>query len=123
MSTTESDTVYLRSVDVDAVAALSPSERFVQKLIDKSTGARACTVIYVRTPPGGRSPRGRHTHDVDQHVYVVSGTMSFDVDGERFDGGPGSLVFFPAHTPHENWNAGDEPTVHIGINAPLSTTT
>jgi quercetin dioxygenase-like cupin family protein len=110
---------FLRSVDVAGVSALPKGERFVQRLIDLDSGATSCAITYVRTPPGGRSPRGRHTHAVDQHIYVVSGTMNFDVDGECFEGGEGALVYFPAWVPHENWNPGTEPTIHLSITAPL----
>jgi quercetin dioxygenase-like cupin family protein len=88
-------------------------------LIERESGATACMISYIRTPSGGGSPAGRHVHDVDQHFYVLSGVMSIEVEGERFEAGPGSLVWFPAGVPHMNWNEHDEPTVHLAINAPL----
>ncbi|HZD37931.1 MAG TPA: cupin domain-containing protein [Actinomycetes bacterium] len=109
---------YLRTVD-PAAEELPPTERFVQRLLDRDSGATSCMISWIRTPPEGGSPAGMHTHEVDQHIYVLRGTMSFEAGGERFEGGPGSLVFFPAGTPHRNWNAGAEPTVHLAINSPL----
>ena len=110
---------YLRTLDLDALANTPTTERFVQSLIGHESGARACTISYIRTPPQGGSPEGMHVHDVDQHFYIVSGTLSFDVDGQQFEGGPGSLVFFPTGVPHRNWNARDDVAVHLAINAPL----
>ena len=109
---------YLRQLDAAKLAALAPDERFSQKLLSRADGAGAVSVSYVRTPPGGGSPEGLHTHEVDQVFYILSGTMSIEVDGQTFDAGPGSLVVFPAGVPHRNWNAGNEPTVHLNICAP-----
>lgn len=113
---------YLRKVDAKTLAALAPDERFSQKLIDRDSGAQVTSVGYIRTPPGGGSPRGLHTHDWEQIFFVLEGTMAIEVDGERFDAGPGSLVVFPQGVPHRNWNETSEATVHLAFNAPLPAT-
>jgi quercetin dioxygenase-like cupin family protein len=110
---------YVRHVDAPAVDALPADARFSQKLIDGSSGGRNAAVSYIRTPPGGGSPRGLHTHDWEQLFYVLEGTMTIEVEGERLTAGPGSLVVFPAGVPHRNWNGSDRPTVHLAVNTPL----
>lgn len=110
---------YLRKVDFAAFDALQPDERLAQRLLDHTSGARTCTVSCIKTPPRGGSPEGMHVHDVDQVFYVLSGTMSLEIAGERFEAEPGTLVIFPAGVPHRNWNAGSEPTVHLSFTAPL----
>jgi mannose-6-phosphate isomerase-like protein (cupin superfamily) len=60
-----------------------------------------------------------HVHDVDQHFFVLSGSMSLEIEGEQSRADPGTLVVFPAGVPHRNWNDGPEPTVHIAFNPPL----
>ena len=60
-----------------------------------------------------------HTHVVDQIFYILSGTMSLEIEGTAYEAGPGTLVFFPAGVPHRNWNGGAEPTVHLAINVPM----
>jgi mannose-6-phosphate isomerase-like protein (cupin superfamily) len=110
---------YVRAVDFPTLDSTPITERFSQRLLDRESGAASCMVSYVRTPSGGGSPLGMHVHDVDQHFYVLTGTMDIEVDGERFKAPPGSLIVFPALVPHRNWNEGDEPTVHLAINAPL----
>lgn len=116
------DFEYLRSVDVEALAALSVGERFSQKLIDRSSGAQVTSVAYIRTPPGGGSPRGLHTHEWEQIFYILEGTMAIEIDGSRIDARPGSLVVFPQGVPHRNWNDTDLATVHLAFNAPLPAT-
>ena len=115
-------TTYVRLVDREAERALPTTERFRQQLIDERSGSSGTSVVYVRTPSGGGSPKGIHSHETDQFFYVLEGTMSISVDGKEFQAGPGSLVFFPAGVPHRNWNEFDIPTKHLAINPPRQST-
>lgn len=109
---------YVRPVDVAAFAA-DPTTRRSQKLLDRSNGAEAAGVNYIRTPPGEGSPRGMHTHEWEQLFYILEGTMMIEVEGHgEFPAGPGSLVVFPKGVRHRNWNAGDGATLHLAVNIP-----
>jgi mannose-6-phosphate isomerase-like protein (cupin superfamily) len=110
---------YLRRADTDALAARNADERYSERLIDARSGGSHAEVVYIRTPPGGGSPRGLHSHKWEQLFYILAGTMSIEVDGQQFDATPGDLVVFPAGMPHRNRNAGTEPTLHLAINSPL----
>jgi mannose-6-phosphate isomerase-like protein (cupin superfamily) len=108
---------YLRKVDF---ARLEASGEWVsQPLLDWDSGATSCSVNCIKTPPGAGSPAGMHTHVVDQLFYILSGTMSLEIEGRSYTAGPGTLVVFPAGVPHRNWNGGAEPTVHLAFNTPL----
>src|SRR5262245_37445342 len=93
-------------------------DRASQRLLDHSSGGTSRQVSYIKTPPRSGSPEGLHTHEVDQIFYVLEGVMSIEIEGQRHEAGPGSLIVFPAGVPHRNWNAGNEPTVHLSIAAP-----
>jgi len=110
---------YVRSVDFATLNNTAPDERFTQALLDHGSGAQTCTINCIKTPPGGGSPAGMHTHAVDQIFYVLSGTMDLEIEGKPYSAPPGTLVVFPAGVPHRNWNAGTEPTVHLAFNTPL----
>ena len=110
---------YLRQIDFEAFAKAGPTERVNQWLIDHDSGANTCTINCIKTPAGGGSPAGMHTHTVDQIFYIVSGVMSIEIEGQTSEAGAGSVVIFPAGVPHRNWNAGAEPTVHLAINTPV----
>lgn len=110
---------HLRKVDVAALGGRDPQVRYEQDLIDALSGGTNCMVRYVATPPRGGSPAGLHVHDFEQLFYVLSGTMSIEIDGDRFEAGPGSLVLFPQGVPHRNWNEGSSETIHLAINSPL----
>ncbi len=110
---------YVRKVDFGAIDKSGVGERVTQALLDHASGATTCTVFCIKTPPGGGSPEGVHVHDVDQIFYVLSGTMSIEIEGKQVDCGPGSLIVFPTGVRHRNWNGGTEPTVHLAFNTPL----
>ena len=108
---------YLRNVDFAQLTAVA--DRVSQPLLDWDSGATSCSVNCIKTPPGEGSPAGMHTHVVDQLFYILSGTMSLEIDGQAYTAHPGTLVVFPAGVPHRNWNGGSEPTVHLAFNTPL----
>jgi mannose-6-phosphate isomerase-like protein (cupin superfamily) len=110
---------YLRRVDQAALDNSAPGERFSQWLLDHESGAKHASINYIRTPAGSGSPAGMHTHVVDQIFYILSGTMSLEIEDKPYEAGPGTLVFFPAGVPHRNWNGGTEPTVHLAFNVPM----
>ena len=91
----------------------------VDVLYDRDRGAINCTIMQVYTPPGGGSPEGLHTHEVDQIFYIIEGQMNIEVDGRKLTADPGSLVVFPAGVPHRNWNVGGAPTRHLSIAVPM----
>ena len=109
---------YVRRVDFEALNA-NPKERSNQWLLDHTSGAESCSVNFIRTPAGGGSPAGMHTHAGDQLFYIVSGVMNIDIGGKQHEAGPGSLVIFPKGMPHRNWNGGTDDTVHLAFNTPL----
>ena len=108
---------YVRGIDLGKLE--SAVERTAIALLDEDTGATSCSVFCIKTPVGEGSSAGLHTHQVDQLFYILSGTMSVEIDEATHRIGPGTLVIFPAGLPHRNWNGGPEPTVHLAINSPL----
>lgn len=108
---------YLRKVDLAQLAATN--ERVHLSLYGADSGATSCSVNCIKTPPGGGSVAGLHSHVVDQLFYIISGTMSLEIAGTEYEADPGTLVVFPAGVAHRNWNRGSEATVHLAINSPL----
>jgi quercetin dioxygenase-like cupin family protein len=108
---------YVRQIDIEGLRAAK--ERTLIRLLGRESGATGCAVSVVKTPPSGGSPAGLHVHAVDQIFYVIEGVMNVEIAGEVTECGPGSLVLFPAGTPHRNWNTGEEQTIHMTIAAPI----
>ena len=110
---------YVRTVDFAAIDKSGADERLTQRLFDHTSGARNCTINCIKTPAGGGSPASMHVHEVDQIFYILSGTMSVEIEGKQYDCAPGSLIVFPAGVRHRNWNGSGERTVHLAFNTPL----
>jgi mannose-6-phosphate isomerase-like protein (cupin superfamily) len=110
---------YVRKIDFEAFDKSDADERLKQELFNETSGAKHCTIKCIKTPGGSGSPAGMHIHDIDQIFYILSGTMSIEVEDKQYDCEPGSLIIFPAGVPHRNWNNGSEPTVHLAFNTPL----
>jgi quercetin dioxygenase-like cupin family protein len=107
---------YVRKVDFAALEA--SAERLSQPLLQREFGTAEYSLHCIKTPAGGGSPAGMHTHPGDQIFYILSGTMSLEIAGQAYEAGPGTMVFFPAGVEHRNWNGGAEPTVHLVVNMP-----
>jgi len=110
---------YVRMVDFTAIEKSGVDEQLVQRLLDHTSGSKTCRIDCIKTPVGGGSPDGLHFHDVDQIFYVMSGTMSIEIEDKQYTCPPGSLIVFPAGVHHRNWNGGSSPTVHMAFNTPL----
>jgi mannose-6-phosphate isomerase-like protein (cupin superfamily) len=57
-----------------------------------------------------------HFHDEQDELYFVhSGLAGFEVDGERFELGPGGACHVESTSPRRVWNAGDETLVLLVV--------
>jgi mannose-6-phosphate isomerase-like protein (cupin superfamily) len=110
---------YVRTVDFAAIDKSGADERVTQIMLDHTSGAKTCSINCIKTPAGGGSPAGMHIHAVDQIFYILSGTMSIEIEGKQYDCSPGSLIVFPAGIRHRNWNGSSGPIVHLAFNTPL----
>lgn len=106
---------YVRTVDPKGFSA---TERISQHLLGRRTGGETCRIECIQVPPGGGSPAGLHTHVFDQIYYCVKGTMDLEIGGEHVVAPAGSVVFLPKGVPHKNWNATNEPIVHLAMQVP-----
>jgi mannose-6-phosphate isomerase-like protein (cupin superfamily) len=102
---------HLYPVDLDKHAL--PNGRSVHRLLQRSDIPAPYAVTCIRTPPGGGSPEGLHTHVYEQVFYLISGRMNLEIDGKTYCAEPETLIVFPAGVAHRNWNAGPEATVHL----------
>lgn len=61
-----------------------------------STGGQL--TVFTLAVDGG-PPRHTHTRE-DESIYLLSGRLEVEYDGEEFDATPGSFVFLPRGRPH-----------------------
>ncbi len=73
----------------------------------KDTGGKYAQWLSITQPGGGPPP---HLHErEDEWFYVLEGQVSFLVEGQWTDVGPGSGAFLPKGSVHTFKNVGDGP--------------
>jgi quercetin dioxygenase-like cupin family protein len=65
------------------------------------------TIIESLVQPGVAVPL--HRHREDEIFHVLEGVVTFDLDGRRLEGRPGTIVVAPANLPHRWANFGPGP--------------
>lgn len=56
-------------------------------------------LIEVTEPPGAEAPLHTH-HKEDEGFWVLDGSVTFEVGGEKFEAGVGDFAFGPRSIPH-----------------------
>jgi transcriptional regulator with XRE-family HTH domain len=55
------------------------------------------------------------SHDGEELVYLVTGTMRYEIDGVTYLLGPGDTMHFDSHLPHRGENIGTETAVELWV--------
>jgi quercetin dioxygenase-like cupin family protein len=76
------------------------------KLAGSDTGD-AVAVIHLTVPKLSGPPLHRHSRE-EEWFYVLEGELTWEVDGKRYVGKPGSSVFAPRGSVHAYQNFHDE---------------
>ena len=100
-------------VDIGDVPALDVWGEQVQARV--VTGANA-SLALVELGPGAVVPEHRHAHE--QLGMCIEGSITFTIDGERRDLGPGGTWRIPSDLPHDAV-AGPDGAVVVDIFAPV----
>jgi DNA-binding transcriptional MerR regulator/quercetin dioxygenase-like cupin family protein len=82
-----------------------------------SGGEKVMDPSYLHVPPGAGS-EGFYSHNGEEFVYVVSGTLYVELkERGTYDLAPGDTLYFSSTTPHRWW-AGEEPVEAVYVNTP-----
>src|SRR6476661_1815153 len=71
---------------------------------DLSVPGREVVQVRVDFDPGYVSPR--HTHPGEEIIYVLEGTLEYQIDGKPVTVKPGDVLFVPAGIVHSAKNVG-----------------
>ena len=71
---------------------------------DLSAPGREVVQVRVDFNPGYVAPR--HTHPGEEIIYVLEGTLEYQIDGKPVTVKPGDVLFVPAGTVHSVKNIG-----------------
>lgn len=107
-------------VTPDDVPAYSPplhSGTVNRRLVGRDVNGSACVeVVLGVVEPGGLAER--HTHEVEQAMYVLEGRALVEVNGESRECGAGTACFFPPGVAHRVESLGPGPLRVLVIYAP-----
>ncbi len=84
------------------------------KLSARDTGGAMCAFEFTGH---GLGPRHRH-HDQDEWIYILEGTLDFEVGDRQFQAGPGECVFIPRQVGHCWVCFGAEPAKIVNVYQP-----
>jgi len=77
---------------------------------------KTCDISQVSVHPGKMVPE--HVHmDAIQTYIVLSGKGVVDLNGKKYEIGPGMAVNIPTGVKHSTKNVGDEPLVYVYVEA------
>lgn len=94
-------------MDVPGVKVPQPNERVLKVLMSPQvTDTRNLTLLVSSISP--HSSTGRHTHDVDEFMYIVTGRGEGYCGEEKVDIQSDVLFYAPSKVEHEVRNTGDE---------------
>jgi quercetin dioxygenase-like cupin family protein len=94
--------------------SMTPSGPRVLLRSEDSEGA----VSIIETSPSPGAGPALHRHDFDEAFYVIEGKLSFQVDEEVVEVGPGEMAFVPRGTPHTFANLSDAPARQLIVCTP-----
>jgi transcriptional regulator with XRE-family HTH domain len=79
---------------------------------------RALQMLHERYRPGARSGTHLLSHQGEEAGIVVKGRLALEVDGRRYELGPGDAYRFDSRRPHSFANAGDGDLVLVSACTP-----
>ena len=86
-------------------------------LLDGERTAGTLAMWTAIMPPGGGPPPHYHLNE-DETIHVIDGRVSFLLNGEWNEVGPGGTAFIPRGVVHTFKNIGDEPSRHLTMTTP-----
>ena len=79
---------------------------------------RALQMIHERYKPGAQSGAKMLSHQGEEAGIVIKGLLALEVDGRRYELGPGDAYVFDSRKPHAFRNAGGDDLVIVSACTP-----
>jgi DNA-binding transcriptional MerR regulator/quercetin dioxygenase-like cupin family protein len=90
----------------------------VMQLSSIPNALMSCQITIVQ--PGAGS-QGSYSHEGEEFIYVLTGTISISIDGEEtHELQQGDTIYFESWRPHSWWNPGVAETRLLWVNTPPS---
>lgn len=89
----------------------------VQFLIDAEDSGGDATAFVTKVSPGGYTLPA-HSHDWDETMYVIDGTLTFVIDGETSEVSAGDAVFIRKGQVHAYENLSSDDSSMLIVSTP-----
>ncbi len=88
--------------------------------VGSNLAGRSLQMLHERYRPGAASGRPAIRHEGEEAGIVIRGLMALEVDGRRYELGPGDAYVFDSRKPHSFRNIGDTDLVVVSACTPPS---
>jgi quercetin dioxygenase-like cupin family protein len=72
--------------------------------------------VHITTLRPGMLSHPVHHHPWEEMLLIKEGNVEVSINGQKHRAGPGFLIFFASHDPHNLQNVGDTPATYYVIN-------
>ena len=112
----EAEQVVFRAAELTEIAGGPVSYR----QIGANLSTRSLQILHERYQPGAESGRPMISHQGEEGGIVIKGRMQLEVDGRRYELGPGDAYLFDSRRPHAFRNIGDGELIVVSACTPPS---
>jgi|GEM_PF-272574 len=103
-------------VDWDSLAVRVTPIGQQRPVFDNPTPTLEKFEVHITTLRAGMISHPVHQHPWEEMLLVKEGDVEVSINGRKYSAGPGSLIFFASHDPHNVKNSGDKSATYYVIN-------
>jgi len=103
-------------VDWDALAVRTTAVGQSRAVFDNPTPTLEKFEMHITTLQPKMQSHPVHQHAWEEMLLIKEGTVEVSINGQKQAAGPGCLIFFASHDPHNLTNVGDMPATYYVIN-------
>ncbi len=100
----------------DALAVRTSAVGETRAVFDNPTSTLEKFEMHITTLKPGMASHPVHQHAWEEILLVKEGDLEVSINGQKQHAGPGNLIFYASHDPHNATNIGDKPATYYVIN-------
>jgi quercetin dioxygenase-like cupin family protein len=100
----------------DSLTPKNTAVGLYRQVFDAPTATLEKLEVHVTTLNPGKISHPPHHHPWEEMLLILDGKVEASINGQKYPGGPGSLIFFASHDVHNLANVGDTPATYYVIN-------
>jgi quercetin dioxygenase-like cupin family protein len=103
-------------VDWDSLTVRTTPVGQGRAVFDNPTPTLEKFEVHITTLRPGMLSHAVHHHPWEEILLIKEGDVEVSINGQKHPAGPGCLIFFASHDPHNLKNVGDKPATYYVIN-------